>query len=734
MPGRNKDCSIEFDKFDEQQKSHLEPMADINNFIDTNISDNTNNLHAQKTKRATLQKIFNNIDAKMTNTKVPNSKLMKYIKSKIHEKREFQRYDFTEDSNLYSLRFMIYLLIDEIEKIINNIDGKSGMSKLVEFDKKLKKRNDIVNYLQREKSIFAKFMSKILGIQEYGEKSVIEVNRKIIKMKPFPGKQDIQDNLSNMKNDYASCETFKNFSQEYFTDSDYENLLKTQENQSKLLNDPNFKFIHNLHNSFEKLKSHNTLQQDYENAVKEIDEKSLDYCNLQEKYEYLVDDFVKYTKDNEIPRLDSQISLGDSEMSAQRTYVEEVIRAKHGNDTKVLNAFKKNSKKNKKGNYDSGKNQGINSRSKIPDNMEDENIPATVKKPQKNDKPRKSDNQANTKNFEKNRNNPNGSDQLIPHDINSRLENSSKRIQSDQYIDPQELKRELEELQKKLDLISDSELNATQVRKSSKKAPVNFSNANPDMESYVQLNMYEIQPSKTSPTISQHPISNKNSEKNNSKKKSSKKASKDYLNSEISTNRDYKELSPRPESNNGLNLSDMLIEQEMNSNKREKRQSDKSKKEELQGFDESFGEPDFGKGEEKLNLEANIGQDLELDPEDDRLINTKDTFNIDNNMQFDLNLDVPANNDLGDFNLGENNKNSSDNNRGLVATSDDDYIRADFNLMMQNKGNDFELNIDSARNEFDPLTFEIGGDTEVGGLKSLAGPSNNHEESSDLVL
>jgi len=133
-------------------------------------------------------------------------------------------------------------------------------------------------------------------------------------------------------------------------------------------------------------------------------------------------------------------------------------------------------------------------------------------------------------------------------------------------------------------------------------------------------------------------------------------------------------------------------------------------------------------------LEVNIGQDLELDPEDDRFINAKDTFNIDNNMQFNLNLDVPANNDLGDFGLGENGQNTSDNNRGLVATSDDDYLRADFNLNLETKGNDFELNIDSARNEFDPLTFEIGGDTEVGGLKSLAGPSNNHEESSDLVL
>jgi len=100
---------------------------------------------------------------------------------------------------------------------------------------------------------------------------------------------------------------------------------------------------------------------------------------------------VKYTKDNEVPRLDSQISLGDSELSAKRTYVEEVIRAKHGNDTKVLNAIKKNSKKNKKGDYDSGKNQQGNSKSNTRNNMDYEDISTTVKKPPKNDKQRKSE-------------------------------------------------------------------------------------------------------------------------------------------------------------------------------------------------------------------------------------------------------------------------------------------------------------------------------------------------------
>lgn len=263
----------------------------------------------------------------MSNTKVSNQKLMSFIRAKVEEKKEFLKYNFVEDSNTYTLKFMIYLLTEEIEIIIKNIDGRSGMGKLIEFDKKLEKRNNIINYLIREKMIFSKFITKVMEIFQSGQSTNIEIDRKIRKMKPFPGKQEILDDLSTMKNDYAQLENFKAFIKEYFTDTDYQNFLLSQPTLKNPMESENFEYIKGLQTSFDKLNRYDTIQKDYDLMVKESDARGAQYIELMERYEDLVDDFVLYTQKNTVSK-DFQ-GKGDGDSKAE---VESIIREKHRPD------------------------------------------------------------------------------------------------------------------------------------------------------------------------------------------------------------------------------------------------------------------------------------------------------------------------------------------------------------------------------------------------------------------
>jgi len=58
------------------------------------------------------------------------------------------------------------LLIEEIETIIKNINGTTGMGPALQIEQKLEKRNEVINYLLKEKMVFAKFIPKIVSMIE----------------------------------------------------------------------------------------------------------------------------------------------------------------------------------------------------------------------------------------------------------------------------------------------------------------------------------------------------------------------------------------------------------------------------------------------------------------------------------------------------------------------------------------------------------------------------------------
>jgi hypothetical protein len=65
-----------------------------------------------------------------------------------------------------NLRFFSFLLMEEIETIIDNMDETRGMNYLNSVDAKMQKRNNIINHLLREKAVTAKLMTKVLAIME----------------------------------------------------------------------------------------------------------------------------------------------------------------------------------------------------------------------------------------------------------------------------------------------------------------------------------------------------------------------------------------------------------------------------------------------------------------------------------------------------------------------------------------------------------------------------------------
>jgi glycerol uptake facilitator-like aquaporin len=76
------------------------------------------------------------------------------------------KYEWARDTNVMNLRFFSYLMMEEIETIIDNMDETRGMNYLNSVDAKLQKRNNIINHLLREKAVTAKLMTKILAIME----------------------------------------------------------------------------------------------------------------------------------------------------------------------------------------------------------------------------------------------------------------------------------------------------------------------------------------------------------------------------------------------------------------------------------------------------------------------------------------------------------------------------------------------------------------------------------------
>lgn len=303
MSGRNK-SSIDSSKYIDPDFAHLDelnknrnadPISEFEGLPDAHSENKFQTAH--KTKMFTLRKQFHNIDQKMTKTQVSNQKLMNFISEKVEGKSEFLFYNFVEDTNIFTLRFMIFLLIEEIEIIIKNINGSTGMGPAMQMDAKLEKRNEVINYLLKEKMIFAKFIPKIISLIDTGKSLPNEINRKVLKTKPFPGKQEIIKDQDDMKADFNKFEGFKKFSEEYFTDTDQHNFLLSQKDLHDPLNNEYYKEIKNFKTTFEKNNKYDSILKDYEKLNKEIDMKNAQQEQLLERFQDLVDDFLLYSEE-----------------------------------------------------------------------------------------------------------------------------------------------------------------------------------------------------------------------------------------------------------------------------------------------------------------------------------------------------------------------------------------------------------------------------------------------------
>ena len=156
----------------------------------------------------------------MFETRVENTKLSKYLKLKQKEKSEFVRYDWASDTNIMNLRFFSYLLVEEIETFIETIDEDRGLKYLHNIDEKLKKRDNIIAHLLREKVTASEMLSKSLSILVNTEKDLKIIQEYSKRPKLTEGVKIISEKVENIFGDLEACKKLKALCSHFVTDSD----------------------------------------------------------------------------------------------------------------------------------------------------------------------------------------------------------------------------------------------------------------------------------------------------------------------------------------------------------------------------------------------------------------------------------------------------------------------------------------------------------------------------------
>lgn len=308
------------------------PKITLNNQTDNS----SEKIQDKKTKHFILQKIYHNIFNKMNKVKVSNTDLMKHIESqlKIRERKEYLgKLDFINDNNPYSLKFLAFLQVEEIERIIKNIDKMGDGSK--GFDEKLQKRDDVISYLFKEKVLQSKFVSKMMEIFEFTGKACSHMKTKISKIDSFDGKDEVLKNLEELNHDLSYLDTFKSFFSSYFTYQDYENFNLAQYNVNEHKEAEKYKkFIENISTSFERCQSHEELRKKHDTLQHDLESKTKNYDTLLKRYENLIEDFILYTKKGVI----KEIKLGGvsgnkiEQVKKAQGEIESKIRQNHNVD------------------------------------------------------------------------------------------------------------------------------------------------------------------------------------------------------------------------------------------------------------------------------------------------------------------------------------------------------------------------------------------------------------------
>lgn len=217
------------------------------------------------------------------------------MEGKCREKKDLFAYNYSQDTNLLNLRFCIYLLAEELETIINNLDESHGNNYINSIDAKLEKRNEIINYLLKEKAVTQKLFTRVLSVFTncYAECGDLLALSEVLSDSKEKGR--FVAKVKAMQADLQIVEEFKSYAKTYFTEKDLQNLVSLQRDVPNPLTRDQYLKIADFVPVFDKVDRYQQLLEEYRTLSADMTLKEENYSRLLKKYDQLIKDFTELT-------------------------------------------------------------------------------------------------------------------------------------------------------------------------------------------------------------------------------------------------------------------------------------------------------------------------------------------------------------------------------------------------------------------------------------------------------
>ena len=340
----------------------------------------------RKLREVNKHKIFREVVTNLFETKIEPAKLLHFLETRCKQRKDMFDYDYSHDTNVMNLRFCIYLLSEELETLINNLDESQGHKYIHSFDAKLNKRNEMINFLLREKGVTIKLFTKMLSVFQNCYADVTDMLNLIEVVPEFKDKNRFISKMKVLTKELELVDDFKGYAKTYFTEKDLANLTSVQKEVQNPLTREQYMRLTDYIPVFDKLDRYSMLMEEYKTLSQDMAMKEENYLRLLKKYDQLLKDFTDLTNagTNQIlnplgPDDYDQIFIKYRQIKADERKEQEEKQAKEKAARRAMFAVTKKDKKKKK----PQKNKNVST------DEDDEEYKTNSKSPSKKNKEKK---------------------------------------------------------------------------------------------------------------------------------------------------------------------------------------------------------------------------------------------------------------------------------------------------------------------------------------------------------
>ena len=263
----------------------------------------TQNNYTKEDETLMLKMIFKNVKENFDNIQVPKNTIIDYINSKLATKENFlfNHLNFMEEHEDFKLKFIIFLLTEEIELLTKKIFERDLLKdNILEYEHKVEKRNNIIDQLLREKLLFGNFLNKTMTFVQDNRQLIDDlfINVKDIEEISYLAKGSIMNEIIPIKQKFKDIQILQEFTKEYFTEKDYELLITCQSHSRDPQCHKHFQLIETIQDSFSDFDYNKKIRKEYQIVVNEQKNKEDQYNELKMKYNSLYDDFLLLSRMN----------------------------------------------------------------------------------------------------------------------------------------------------------------------------------------------------------------------------------------------------------------------------------------------------------------------------------------------------------------------------------------------------------------------------------------------------